>query len=137
MPNAWCRSLAPFTHPPSGFSRTLPRKLKAKEAKNVGDILELAKGFRPLADAYVATFGRSSATEASVEGAGNDGESAFSRLSMGLAVRQVTCPTPLCQDKCILLRCSRYRAFGRVTRCFSPTEPTAMSELFFVYPSSI
>lgn len=62
----------------------------------MGDILELATVFRTLADAYAATSGGATTVEANVEGAERYGETAFSRLSVGLAVRQVTCPPPSC-----------------------------------------
>ncbi|CAN0024767.1 unnamed protein product, partial [Hapterophycus canaliculatus] len=75
-------------------------KLKTKEAKHVGDILELAKAFRPLADAYISTWGGASTAEANVEGEGRYGESAFSRLSVGLAVRQAKELWPTCVDLC-------------------------------------
>lgn len=79
--------VSPFIHsfppPPSlrlPFFGNPTEKLKSKEAKNVEDVLELSTTFRPLADAYVATTtSPGTSTAATI----------FSRLSVGLAVRQV------------------------------------------------
>ncbi len=71
----------------------VPQKLKSKEAKHVGDILELSETFRSLADANMAGLGDDTraAAEAKIDGAeGKDG-ARFSRLSVGLAVREVIC----------------------------------------------
>lgn len=67
------------------------RKLKSKEAKNVADILELAPTFRKLTDAYAATPNAAGTLETEDGGAAEavDGAS-FSRLAVGLAVRQVS-----------------------------------------------
>ncbi|CAM9318063.1 unnamed protein product [Ectocarpus sp. 12 AP-2014] len=79
-------------------------KLKSKEAKNVEDILELLKTFRPLADAYVTTAtspGTSTvARKTEVEGTDREGRATFSRLSVGLAVRQAKELWPTCLDLC-------------------------------------
>ena len=67
------------------------KKLKSKEAKNVGDILELSQTFRSLADANTAGPGYDAcAAKAQVDGAEKKDGAVFSRLSVGLAVRQVT-----------------------------------------------
>eukprot|EP00752_Nemacystus_decipiens_P004071 g3726.t1 len=73
-------------------------KLKAKEAKNVADILELWQTFRSLADANAASSGDTDAAGAKMEGAGNTDKAGFSRLSVGLAVRQAKEAWPTCVD---------------------------------------
>ncbi|CAB1113427.1 unnamed protein product [Ectocarpus sp. CCAP 1310/34] len=78
-------------------------KLKSKEAKNVEDILGLLKTFRSLADAYVATAtspGTSTARKTEVEGTDREERATFSRLSVGLAVRQAKELWPTCLDLC-------------------------------------
>eukprot|EP00904_Undaria_pinnatifida_P010376 jgi/Undpi1/6469/HiC_scaffold_20.g08948.m1 len=76
-------------------------KLKSKEAKNVADILELAPTFRKLADAYAATPNAAGALETEDGGAAEavDGAS-FSRLAVGLAVRQARELWPTCVTLC-------------------------------------
>lgn len=66
-------------------------KLKTKEAKNVGDILELLQTFRLLADANITTSGDADAIVAKVNEEDRASKTEFSRLSVGLALRQVTC----------------------------------------------
>ncbi|CBN74516.1 conserved unknown protein [Ectocarpus siliculosus] len=81
-------------------------KLKSKEAKNVEDILDLLKTFRPLADAYVAyptspgTSAVATKMEVEVDGTDREGRATFSRLSVGLAVRQAKQLWPTCVDLC-------------------------------------
>lgn len=70
-----------------------PKKLKAKEAKHVADILELSQTFCSLADANMAGLGGDTRAAAEAK-KGRDGEgrrdgAEFSRLSVGLAVREV------------------------------------------------
>lgn len=76
---------------PAYFAITPPIKLKAKEAKNVGDILELSRTFRSLADANMTTgtSGDSGAAEVKADEAERASGAEFSRLSVGLALRQV------------------------------------------------
>eukprot|EP00903_Cladosiphon_okamuranus_P016856 g15544.t1 len=73
-------------------------KLKAKEAKNVGDILEQWQAFRSLANAKMASSGDAGAAEAKFDGAGTEDEAGFSRLSVGLAVREAKETWPTCVD---------------------------------------
>lgn len=87
--------IAPFCAPRRPPSHVFiidaaPEKLKAKEAKNVGDILEQWQTFRSLADANLASSGDAGAAEAKIDGAGTKDEAGLSRLSVGLALRQVT-----------------------------------------------
>lgn len=69
--------------------RYRPRKLKAKEAKNVGDILEQWQTFSSLADANMASSDDAGEAEARIDDAVTKDEAGFSRLSVGLAVREV------------------------------------------------
>lgn len=64
--------------------------MKAKEAKNVGEILEALPTFRQLADAYVSNSGVS-ALQACEAGRkmGAQPCAGLSRLAVGLAIRQV------------------------------------------------
>lgn len=71
------------------FVDAAPEKLKAKEAKNVADILEQWQTFRSLADANTPSSGNAGAARAKTDGEGTKEEAGFSRLSVGLAVRQV------------------------------------------------
>lgn len=90
LPSARRSRLSPHRPPPHVVVRAAPEKLKAKEAKNVGEVLEQWKTFRSLANANMASSGDAGAGEAQMGDAGGKDEARFSRLSVGLAVRQVT-----------------------------------------------
>lgn len=80
-------------------------KLKSREAKNVAEILELAPTFRSLADAYAANTAGNVVGALETGGGGSadtEGGAGFSRLAVGLAVRQVG----RADDMFSLLRCS-------------------------------
>ena len=68
-------------------------KLKSTEAKRVADILEFAPTFRSLADAYAASpsaVGGALETGGGADDAETQDGTGFSRLAVGLAVRQVS-----------------------------------------------
>lgn len=80
---------SPRRPPPHVLVDAAPEKLKAKEAKNVADILEQWQTFRSLADANMANSGDTVAAGPKMDIAGTKYEAGLSRLSVGLAVRQV------------------------------------------------
>ncbi|CAM9641777.1 unnamed protein product [Ectocarpus fasciculatus] len=88
------------------------KKLKSKEAKNVEDVLELSKTFRPLADAYVATTTSPGTSAVATK--------TFSRLSVGLAVRQAKELWPTCVDLCCAVEMCELQQQAPP----SPTPPT-------------
>ncbi|CAN0438056.1 unnamed protein product [Ascophyllum nodosum] len=76
-------------------------KLNRKEAKNVGDILDLMPTFRSLANSCLATSsdGDGSVSQGTTV-VHNGGEAGLSRLAVGLAVREVKELWPTCVDLC-------------------------------------
>lgn len=115
----------PSAFPPPRCPGNPIEKLKSKEAKNVENILELLKTFRPLVDAYVATTtspGTSAVAtkmEVEVDGTDREGRATFSRLSVGLAVRQVMAnacsPCAVWMRAVVLCKIVGWRSLDKVT----------------------